>query len=72
MDDDSVLERNLWRPAGRGSGGDDDNIGGNFETALCFTHNQRMLVGERRFTFDKINPISFQLVEDDLLFVDST
>jgi hypothetical protein len=31
-----------------------------------------MLVGERRFTFDKINPISFQLVEDDLLFVDST
>jgi hypothetical protein len=28
-----------------------------------------MLIGERRFTFDKINPISFQLIENDLRFV---
>src|SRR5262245_15619538 len=32
-------------------------------------HNQRMLVGERCFTFDKLNSVSFQLVEDDLRFV---
>src|SRR5262245_41497789 len=32
-------------------------------------HNQRMLVGERCFTFDEVNSVSFQLVEDDLRFI---
>src|SRR5215475_4001068 len=32
-------------------------------------HNQRMLVGKRCCTFDKLNSVSFQLVEDDLRFV---
>ena len=47
----------------------DDDIGHNFKTALGVTHNQHMLVIEAGFTFDKINPIPFQLIENDLRFV---
>jgi hypothetical protein len=36
---------------------------------LRIARNQRMLVIEGGFTFDKINPIPFQLIENDLRFV---